>query len=318
MPEQEVAFNSGDVRLAGTLCLPSDEGVFPCVLMIHGSGPLDRNENARWFPLNVFNTIAHYIADRGIASLRYDKRGCGKSGGSYWKSGFYDLIQDAKAAYDYLAKHKCVKTEEIFLLGHSEGAYIAPKTSLQYTGVAGLILIAPSVQKLDTVLKSQAALLKKDVSEGKGAKRTLIRSVWKISGDPEKTQATALHRAKHTDKTCFRYWGQRINAKWLREILDYDPVYAMRNVTCPVLAISGERDLQVDPQDAERIAGLARGEVEYHIIPNMTHLLRVDEGTPSLLSYKKLLKKEVDRSILELIGDWLQRRLETPATQAAD
>ncbi|MFQ5796961.1 MAG: alpha/beta hydrolase family protein [Candidatus Bipolaricaulia bacterium] len=83
MIEKEVTVNSGDVRLAGTLSLPSEEGSFPCVLMIHGSGPVDRDENVRQLKLfkvklNVFNTIAHYLAAKGIASLRYDKRGSGQ------------------------------------------------------------------------------------------------------------------------------------------------------------------------------------------------------------------------------------------------
>jgi len=310
MIERKVSAKWGKVKLAGTLCLPSAEGSFPCVLMIHGSGPLDRNENARGFRINVFNTIAHYLADIGVASLRYDKRGCGKSSGSYWDAGFYDLIQDAKIMYDYLVKHESIKKNRIFLLGHSEGTLIAPKISLTYISVAGLILIAPSVQKLDQVLSAQVKKLKQDVSEGKGLNIAIIKLMWKLFGEPEKAQADVLRKIKENDKACFRYKWQRLNAKWLREILDYDAVYAMKNVTCPTLAISGEKDIQVDPQDAVRIAELARGEVEHHIIPNMTHILRLDDGKPSLFNYKKLLKKDksIDRHLLELIGNWLQSR----------
>ena len=309
MLEQEITLNSGGIKLAGTLCLPSPEGRFPCVLMIHGSGPLDRNENARGAHLNVFNTIAHYLADKGIASLRYDKRGCGKSGGSYWDTGFYDLIQDAKIAYDCLYKHESVQADRIFLLGHSEGGYIAPKISLTYTSVAGLILIAASVQKLEKVLKEQVQIFKHNVEGVSAVKRNLIKLGFKLVGEPEKTQATALRKIRETEKAQFRYKGQRLNAKWLREIIDYDPVYTMQNVTCPVLAITGEKDIQVDPQDTARIAELAKGEVEQHIIPDMTHLLRLEQGEPSLFTYKKQLKQEIDPSLLELIGEWLSKRV---------
>jgi len=308
MPEQEVKINSSGVTLAGTLCLPSPEGRFPCVLMIHGSGPLDRNENARGAHLNVFNTIAHYLANRDIASLRYDKRGCGKSGGSYWDTGFYDLIQDAKIAYDYLFKHESVRNDRLFLLGHSEGGHIAPKISLTYTSVAGLILIAASVQKLEKVLKEQVQIFKQNVEGISAIKRNLMKLGFKLVGEPEKTQATVLLKLRETEKAQFRYKGQRVNAKWLREIIDYDPVYTMQNVTCPVLAITGGKDIQVDPQDTVRIAELAKGEVEHHIIPDMTHLLRLEKGEPSLFTYKKQLKQEIDPSLLELIGKWLASR----------
>jgi pimeloyl-ACP methyl ester carboxylesterase len=309
MPDQEVTISSGDVRLAGTLCLPADEGRFPCVLMIHGSGPLDRNENARGLPLNIFNTIAQYLADIGFASLRYDKRGCGKSGGNYWDAGFYDLIQDAKMVYDYLLKRECIESDRIFLLGHSEGGYIAPKISLTYTSIAGLVLIAPSVQKMEKVLEEQVHQLQRDLEDAKGIKRNMIKLGFKLVGKPEKTQETALRKVRETERAWFRYKGQRINAKWLREILDYDPVYTMQNVTCAVLAVSGEKDIQVDPRDTIRIAELAKGEVEHHIIPDMTHLLRLERSEPSLLNYKKLVKQDVDRSLLELMGDWLRKRV---------
>jgi pimeloyl-ACP methyl ester carboxylesterase len=304
---QEVSFKSGDVKLAGTLCLPSAEGSFPCVLMIHGSGPLDRNENARGFPLNAFNTIARHLADKGIDSLRYDKRGIGRSGGSYWDAGFYDFIQDAKAAHDYLASHEHIKKDMLFLLGHSEGGYIAPKISLTYTSIAGLILIAATVQRLEKVLLAQSAILKKDVTQGRGFKRGMIKFGFKLFGDPETTQTAVIQKIKGTKKAWFRHKGQRVNAKWFREIMEYDPVYTVQNVTCPVLAISGEKDIQVDPQDAANIAEMARGEVEHHIIPNMTHLLRLDYGTPSLLEYKRLLKRDIDRSMLDIMVTWLQR-----------
>ena len=97
MIEKEITFQSGNIRMAGSLCLPAKEGNFPCVLMIHGSGPVDRNENAKQLKIitvkmNVFNTIAHHLANIGVASLRYDKRGCGKSSGNYGEAGLYDLL----------------------------------------------------------------------------------------------------------------------------------------------------------------------------------------------------------------------------------
>ncbi len=309
MLESEITVDADGTRLAGTICLPSGEANFPSVLMIHGSGPLDRDENTRGQKMNVFNTIAHYLAAKGIASLRYDKIGCGKSQGNFWEAGFYDLVQDAKAVYEHLILQKYIKKDSVFLLGHSEGAYIAQRMSVECSTVAGLILIAPAIQKLESVMMWQADKAIEAVDKGRGLTNLLIKIIWKLTGDPRKATGTILQRARNTDRASVRYWGQKINAKWLRELLEYDPVDTTRNVSCPILAITGEKDVQVDTKDLIQIAELATGEVEYHIVPNLTHILRLDEQVPSVLRYRQLLKSNMDHSILDIIYEWLYKRL---------
>lgn len=309
MIEKEITVKSADVNLAGTVTLPSEAGSFPCVLMIHGSGPTDRDENARGMKINVFNTIAHYLAAKGIASLRYDKRGCGKSTGNYWETGHYDLVEDGKAMYRYIAAQEYINKDLVFLLGHSEGTLIVQEVSLDYPDVAGLILLAPFAQKMEQVLIWQTNTIIDDFKQGKGISRLIARLQWKLIGDPVKLQTALFKKLRSTDKAYFRYKLQKINAKWMREILDLDPKDIVSKVSCPILAISGEKDIQIDPKDALRIAELAKGEVEYHIVPNLTHILRLDEQTPSILSYRKLLKTDMDQSVLDMIWEWLQRRL---------
>lgn len=92
MQEQEVRIQSGEVELIGILCSPDGTGKFPAVLMVHGRGPLDRDENMKGQQLNIFNAIAHVLAQRGIASLRYDKRGYGASSGDFMSAGHADLV----------------------------------------------------------------------------------------------------------------------------------------------------------------------------------------------------------------------------------
>ena len=315
MIEKEVIFYSGDIKLAGSLCLPADEGSFPGVLTIHGSGPVDRDENTRQLKLfkvklNIFNTIAHYLADKGIASLRYDKRGCGKSSGSSGDAGLHDLIEDGKAAYECLATQEHIKKHLTFLLGHSEGTMIAPRIAVEHPDIAGLILLGAQAQNLEEALKYQAGKIKEDIEQGRGLNRFITRMVWKlIRYDPVKTQPILLQKVRSTDKASFRYKGQRVNAKWLREHFDYTPLETLRDVTCPILAITGEKDIQVDPQDVVRIAEHAKGDVEYHIVPNLTHILRLDDGPPSILSYKKLLKKDMDPLLLDTIYNWLKTKV---------
>lgn len=310
MIENKISFNSGDIRLAGTMTLPLEDGIFPCVLMIHGSGPLDRDENTPHMRIDAFNTIARHLAQNGVASLRYDKRGCGESGGSFDAAGFYDLAQDGMAAYRFLAAHKNVDKDKVFLLGHSEGSMIAPRICLSYPDVAGLILLGVQVKRLEDGLKYQAQIITEDVKKGKGFARLINRIVWKLMRyDPVKTQQAIFTKARNTDKDSFRYKGQKINAKWLREHIEYDPKYTMRNVSCPILSVTGDKDIQVDPQDAALVSDLAKGKVEYHILSNMTHILRSDDGPPSIFNYKRLLKQEVDMRLLDLISNWFQKQL---------
>ena len=310
MLENEISFDSGDIPLSGTMNLPSEEGTFPCVLMIHGSGRFDRDENNPHMKIDAFNTIADHLAEKGIASLRYDKRGCGKSGGSFETAGFYDLVQDGMAAYRYLVTHTSINKDKIFLLGHSEGAMIAPKIYLSYPAIAGLILLAVPVKNLEDSLKYQTKLIKDDVENGKGLARLINKVIWKIIRyDPVKAWQAIFEKTKDTDKDSFRYKGQKINAKWLREHIEYDPKYTICNVNCPILSITGDKDIQVDPQDAASVADLAKGPVEYHIVSNLTHILRPDDGPPSLFNYKKLLKQGIDQRVLDLISVWIKKKI---------
>ena len=100
--EREVVFSSDSVRLSGTLAIPDTGGRFPGVLLIPGSGQIDRNENHKKLRLNVFHDLSGFLAANGFATLRYDKRGVGSSGGKYWETGFYDNVSDALAALKLL------------------------------------------------------------------------------------------------------------------------------------------------------------------------------------------------------------------------
>ena len=97
MQVRDLTFRNGSVTLAGTLAEPDGRGPHPLVVMIHGSGPLDRDENMPGQALNIFNALAAALAEAGYGAFRYDKRGCGASTGDYLTHGFADLIGDAVA-----------------------------------------------------------------------------------------------------------------------------------------------------------------------------------------------------------------------------
>jgi alpha/beta superfamily hydrolase len=209
--EQEIRFKSGDIELAGTIALPDSGGPFPGVIFIAGSGEVDRNDSHKKLPLNAFYDISRCLAQNGIASLRYDKRGVGQSEGDYWKTGFYDRVQDAQAALQYLKQQKYVQPENIFILGHSEGALIATRLAGIGAEVAGVILIAGSAQSGEDVLKWQAV---KVASGLKGINAWLIKT---LHIDVSKAQQKQMDKIKQSKKDSLRQQLiVKINAKWLR------------------------------------------------------------------------------------------------------
>lgn len=302
MIEKEISIRSNDVQLSGTICLPKETGRFPAVLMIHGSGPLDRDENMKAQQLNVFNTIAHHLAKEGFASLRYDKRGCGKSGGNFYKTGHFDLVEDVVNAFDALSQMEFC--EKVFVLGHSEGCIIAPQVSLKRTSIAGLILLCPFADTIESVLMKQAAQLEKEFEHSGFFSKMLSN----ILGANVKSQRKLIDSINSSNAESMRNHFQKVPAKSFRELMSLDPRSIFSQVTQPMLIIGGEKDLQCEPADVDRIAKLVKYPVEAHVITNLTHILRFDEGEPSMLGVTRLIKKPMEPIVPEMIAKWLKQQ----------
>jgi pimeloyl-ACP methyl ester carboxylesterase len=306
--ERPIHVEAKGARLAGTLCLPAERGAFPVVLMVHGSGPLDRDENMKGQKIDVFNTIAQRLAQVGVASVRYDKRGCGASEGDYYAAGFHDLIGDAVCWFDLLERAEHTRAKQVFLLGHSEGCLVAAQAGLQRPQLAGLILLCPFVEPTEEILMDQAAQIERELEAKTGFARLVVGLVTRLMGSPVANQRALIAKLRSSTKPSLRIGLQRLPAKCLRELLSVDatPVYAATR--CPILLIGGEKDLQCNPADVARIAALATGPVESHVIPSLTHLLRRDEQAPTILGAARLLAQSVDSEVLELVASWAQAR----------
>lgn len=304
MREQDIRFRSGEIELAGTITLPDLGGPFPGVLLITGSGQVDRNENGKKYKINAFFDISGYLAEKGIASLRYDKRGVGQSDGDYWATGFYDRVQDASAALQYLKQQQNLQSESIFVLGHSEGSFIAIRLAGSGADVAGITLLSGAAQSGEEVLKWQAL----EVAKGlKGINGWIIKT-FRI--DVSKAQQKQIDKIKQSKKPWYRrQFLVKIPAKWLREFMAYNPAEDLARITVPVLAITGSKDIQVDPADLERMAHLVKAPFEHHLIQGMTHMLRIEEGDASISKYKEEIKKPIEPKVLETILRWLENRI---------
>lgn len=309
MIEKEITIDSYGNKLSGTVCLPQDNGRFPLVLMLHGSGPLDRDENMPGQQLNVFNTIAHSLAREGIASLRYDKRGCGKSLGGYFAAGHKDLVNDAIRWFDVLRQADFCDAGRMYLLGHSEGCLIAPQVCAVRPSVAGLLLLCPFVADIESILIKQATQLEKEFTNLPGFGGLVRRVFSRMMGVTVKNQKKLIRKLKSTSKETLRNGLHKVPAKSLREMMCLDARAIFSQVTCRMLLVGGEKDLQCDPSDVNRIAELAKGVADKHVINNLTHVLRFDERQASLLGSAELIKKPMEPIVLELIAAWLMRRI---------
>jgi uncharacterized protein len=321
--EEEVSFSNAaaSVTLAGTLTLPKGAGPFAAVLLIAGSGPHDRDESlANHKP---FLVLSDYLTRKGIAVLRYDKRGIGKSSGSDEKATTVDLASDAESAISYLKSRKDIDPGRIGLIGHSEGAMIAPLIAARSQDIPWIVLLAaPATNGQDTLLNqseligragglsdSQVAtslafdkaaydLVRKETDPAKLTEK--LQGLVKESGlDPALPPAALEPQLR------------MMTSPWFRFFLDYDPLPNLQKSKCPVLALYGEKDLQVPPkinlpllQKALTEAG--NNQAVTRQLPELNHLFQhAYTGSPSEYA---AIEETFSPEALQIVADWLLSR----------
>lgn len=307
MRETAITFTSSGHTLSGTLALPDGAGPFPAALVVPGSGPVDRDSNHRRMPLDITRQLAVALGEAGVATLRYDKRGVGASEGDFLSTGFRENADDAEAALAALASSADVDASRIVVVGHSEGALLATMVGARSDVPAGVVLLSGSATPGEKLLRWQA----RQIAPSLPAVARLLFRV--LPGDFESRVAKNHVKIKATTADVARIGGQRLNAKWHREFMAYDPRTDLARLTVPVLAVTGGKDLQTDPTDLDAIAELVPGPVETHEVPDVSHLLRRQLGPASLGAYKQEIKQPVDERVLELVTAWTTHLL-TPAT----
>ena len=312
MKEIDISFPSNDVTLRGTFTAPEEAGPFPCVLLIAGSGRVDRDENHRRLAVNALRETAEMLSRQGFATLRFDKRGVGASGGDYWTTGFYDNAEDVCAALSFLASRGDVAHEHVFLLGHSEGAILATHLAAQQVGVAGVILLSGSARPGEELLAWQTQQIRRTLS---GPRAWLIR-LFHI--DIGRAHQKAMAKLKETSTDVARLGLlAKVNAKWMREFLAYDPSADLGRIRVPILAITGADDVQTDPADLDRMHYLVRAPFESHHISGVSHLLRDTHGQKGISGYKEQVTRPVDSRVLRAIANWLDRQVEVLPVRSA-
>ncbi|MFK8025255.1 MAG: alpha/beta hydrolase family protein, partial [Ilumatobacter sp.] len=245
MTDVDVPIESGPFTLRGSLTIAAAAPT-PAALLISGSGPLDRNSNSKQLAIDVMGQIAARLAAEGVASLRYDKRGVAESDGDFLAAGFHDNIDDARAALAVLRARPDVDPDRIVVIGHSEGALIASVLA-DDERLAGVALLAGTVHDGNDLLRWQAGQIASTLPKPVRWMMKLLRQ------DLVRTQSKRLQRIADSTEDVVRIQFVKLNAKWFREFMVFDPTEALRRVAVPVLAITGSKDIQVDPADVERM-----------------------------------------------------------------
>ncbi len=302
--EEPVTIRSGSVRLAGTLTRPRTGVSRGTALLLPGSGEVDRDGDHRRLPLGVSRELGRALAEAGVASLRYDKRGVGGSDGSWLATGLSDNLDDARAALAFLTDWAQARTNGTgrrpVLVGHSEGALLGVTLAAEASAsVAGIVLLAGAAKTGEQTLAWQTRKIA----------ATLPAAVRRILGllriDVVAKQRDAVAKVRATTTDVVRVQGRRINARWQRELLDFDPLPYLKRVRVPVLALTGAKDLQVDPTDVETIRASVPAPVTAAVVPDLTHLLRRDPSAPSVNAYKRLAAEPMDAEVLRTVTDWV-------------
>ncbi len=271
--EEELIVSNGEVSLAGTLTLPEGHGPFPAVVLIYGSGPQTRDEEVAGF--KIFRQIADHLTRSGVAVYRYDDRGVGASTGSITAATSADFASDALAAVTRLKQRPEIDGKRVGLLGHSEGASVAAIAATRSTDVSFAVLLAPPGVRGDLLLRQQAADGARALGASESVVATIVAAHQKVTeaareGAPAEALESALmalvraqydslpeaQRAALGDRETFAARtapaaAAQLTSPWMRFMLDFDPVAALREVRCPVLAIFGSLDTQVPPSSNE-------------------------------------------------------------------
>jgi uncharacterized protein len=324
--EEEVLFSNpnANVTLAGTLTIPKGSGPFAAAVLIAGSGPHDRDESLENH--RPFLVLADFLTRQGIAVLRYDKRGIGKSTGSDDSATTVDLAGDAAAAIAYLKTRKEIDPTKIGLIGHSEGAMIAPYLASHSSDIPWIVLLAAPATKGQDTLLNQSELIAR--ASGMSDEQVLAslnfdRNAYDMVRD-EKNPGILIDKLKNFVKVsgldgvitpaALEPQLRMLTSPWFRFFLDYDPVPSLQKTKCPVLALYGQKDLQVPaktnlPLLQKALSDGENKQTEIRQLADLNHLFQhAYTGSPAEYG---AIEETFSPEALQIISDWLQPRIST-------
>jgi dienelactone hydrolase len=298
--EREVVVGSGDWALPGTLTLPKGDGPFAAAVLVHGSGPHDRDETIG--PNKPFRDLAWGLASQGVAVLRYEKRTHthGKRMAERKDAITLDaeVIDDALAAVAAVRKHKEIDGKRVFIVGHSLGALLAPRIGEREPSLAGLVLLAGNARPMEDVIEAQITY----ITSLKGELTDKDRA----SLDKLKQQVARVKDTKLAADTPSADLPLGIPATYWLDLRKYDPTATAARLKMPMLIVQGERDYQVTMTDfaAWQKALVERRNVRFRSYPELNHLFMEGKGKATPNDYGKA--GHVARAVVDDLAAWIK------------
>jgi len=319
--EENISFKNtkDNISLSGTLTIPIDKSNFPIVILISGSGP--QNRNAEIFGHQSFWVIADYLTRQGIGVLRYDDRGTADSEGDFRTATSFDFAEDVRAAVAYLNNRKDLTTDKIGLIGHSEGGMIAPIVASEPNSVDFIVLLAgPGLPGKELMLLQKATIEKARkmpapmIERGQvvmsGAYDRIIQT--EPSDLSLKDSLLAYFRTSYNNlipEDQLHSLVQQISNPWMINFIKHDPAPILQKVQVPVLALNGEKDLQVPAKEnlAAIESVLKKGGNSSVIIKEFSGLNHLFQSCETgLVSEYGLIEETFSEEVLSEISKWVK------------
>lgn len=306
------------VTLAGTFSFPKGAGPFPAVVLISGTGPNNRDEDV--FGHKIFLVLADALNRKGIAVLRYDKRGVGKSTGVYATATTADFADDADAAVAWLRTRSEVDARHIGLIGHSEGGLIAPIVATTDSSVAFSVLLAGPGLSGDKLMVLQGEAMaraagtpEEKIARSKAFNTKLMAAVVAAGSDAEARDRVKAIVADGVNEKLVPPESaaaivQQADSPWFRYILHFDPAPVLRRLKTPVLVMNGALDSQVPPKENLAIMRDAlkdNPDATILEMPRLNHLFQ-DAKTGAPAEYGRI-EETVSPAALETVTKWVAK-----------
>lgn len=290
---EEVEFTNGGQKLVGTLTIPKKGSApFPAVVIISGSGPQDRDGTA---VASLYRLVAEHLSANGVAVLRADDRGVGKSMPLASGTSYRDLINDSKAAFEFLFNRSDIERRKIALAGHSEGALTALLIAAEDPRVAAVVVLAGGSRSLDRIVLEQTLNLQALNSPVNPSDKTRYSS---LVAQLDKVFTEVRSKPKPADPA-------KDPLAYFRQHLEIDPLAVARRVRVPTLILNGERDDNVLSYHAlelaQAMADSGNKQVLLRIFPNLTHVFTPSTRDKAVTNAQA---GEVSPDVLELIQRW--------------
>lgn len=323
--EEIIVKNEEDkIELAGNLTLPDGEGPFPGVVLVAGTGPIDRDETFEGH--KFFKVLAEYLAINGIASYRYDKRGVGGSTGDFSLVTIRDFSSDAFVALKFLKSHP--RIDRAGFIGHSEGTKVTSMATLDNDYCDFLVLMAPYALPGDQgfLNQTEAILSAKGVTRENINKQLNIETqIWELLKKEESLETTRLkvqnlvrnnlddyHYLKNTksedlEEAITSEANFFVTALNIDEVRNYNDPF-LSKLKCPVFALTGDKDLYVVyPNDFNRAKELIKSnagiESTFKVYPSVNHMFQTCET--GLYDEISQIRETMNEQVMADIADWI-------------